>query len=46
MRSMVYVTVGCPSVRLFVCLIDRQQQQRPVGLLLRALRADSCGRAG
>ena len=36
MRSRVYVTVGRPSVRLSVCLINRQQQRRPVGLLLSA----------
>jgi len=34
----VYVTVGCPSVCLSVCRIDRQQQRRPAGLLLIALR--------
>jgi len=28
LRSMVYVTVGCPSVRLSVCPLDRQQQRR------------------
>jgi len=38
MRSMVYVTVGCPSVRPSVCLIDRQQRGRAAGLLLSALR--------
>ena len=45
MLSRVFVTVGCPSVRLSVCPIDRQQQQRLVGLLPSALQAeDSCGR--
>jgi len=39
MQSRVYVTVGCPSsVRPSVCAIDRQQQRRPVGLLLSDLR--------
>jgi len=33
-RSRVYVTVGRPSARLSVCPVDRQQQRRPVGLLL------------
>ena len=28
MRSGVYVTVGCPSVRPSVCPVDRQQQRR------------------
>ena len=32
-RSGVYITVGCPSVRLSVCPRDRQQC-RPAGLLL------------
>ena len=38
-RSRVYVTAECPSVRPSVCPIDRQQQQRPAGLLLSGLRA-------
>ena len=33
MRSRVNVTVGCPSIRLSVCPVDRQQQQREAGLL-------------
>ena len=40
MRSRVYVTVGCPSVRLSVCpsvfSIIRPQQRRATGLLLSA----------
>ena len=36
MRRRVYVTVGCSSVRLSVCPVDRQQQQRAAGLLLSA----------
>jgi len=39
MRTMVYITAGCPSVRPSVCPIDRQQQRRVGGLLLIALRA-------
>jgi len=45
MLSRVYVTVGRPSaslsVRLPVRLIHRQQQRRPAGLLLSALRRRS-----
>jgi len=41
MRSRVYVTVGRPSVRLSVCPVDCQQQQRPAVLLL---SADVCSR--
>ena len=45
MLSRVFVTVGCPSVRPSVCPIDRQQQQRLVGLLPSVLQAEnSCGR--
>ena len=36
MRSRVYVTVACPSVRLSVCLVDRQQLRRAAGLPLSA----------
>ena len=51
-RSKVYVTVQSPSVHLSVrpsvCPIDRQQQWRPAGLLLNALRDEisikGCGR--
>jgi len=37
MCNRVYVTVGCPSVRLSVCPIYQQQQGRPAGLLLSAV---------
>jgi len=42
--SRVYVTVGCPSTRPSVCPVDRQQQRRPAGLLLSALRAGDIDR--
>jgi len=35
LRSMIYVTVGCPSI----CPIDQQQQWLAARLLLSALRA-------
>jgi len=41
---MIYVTVGCPSVRPSVCPVGRQQQQRPAGLLLSALHAEDIDR--
>ena len=34
MQSSVYVTVECPSERLSVCPVNRQQQRRAAGLLL------------
>jgi len=34
-----YVMVERPSIRPYVCPIDRQQQRRSSGLLLSALRA-------
>jgi len=37
-----YVTVGCPSVRLSVCPVDRQQQLRAAGLLLSAGACSRC----
>jgi len=38
-QGKVYVTVGCPSICLSVCPINRQQQQqRLAGLLLSALQ--------
>jgi len=36
MRGKRHKTVECPSVRLSVCPVDRQQQRRPTGLLLRS----------
>ena len=39
MRSRVYKTVRCPSVRQSVCPISRTQQSRAAGLLLSAVRA-------
>ena len=42
----VYVTIGCPSVRPFVCPLDRQQQRRAAGLLQtgsgQRMSIDSC----
>ena len=43
-RSWVCVTTGRPSVCPFVCPIDRQQQRRPAGLLLNAMRAGDVDR--
>ena len=45
MRCRVYVTVGLLSVRLSVCPFGRQQQQRPAGLLLSALRTGEVDRS-
>jgi len=42
-RASVCVSV-CPSDRLSVCPVDRQQQRRPAGLLLSALRTGDIGR--
>jgi len=39
MRRRMCVTVGCPSVRPSDRSVDRQQQRRPAGLLLSALRS-------
>ena len=41
-RGRVYVTVGCPFVRLSVCPVDRQQQRRAAGLLLSAVACSRC----
>ena len=37
----VSVTAGCPSVRLSVCPVDRQQQRHAAGLLLTGYRSTS-----
>ena len=39
MRSRVYKTARCPSVRQSVCPISQTQQRRAAGLLLSAVRA-------
>ena len=44
MRSRVYKTVRCPSVRQSVCPISRTQQRRAAGLLLSAVRAKDIDR--
>jgi len=44
MQSLVYVTVGCPSVCPFVCPIIRPQHRRAAGLLLSATRTEGIDR--
>jgi len=44
MRSRLYVTVECPSVRPSVPLINRQQQRYAAGLLQNAVRAEDIDR--
>ena len=44
MRSIVCVTVGCPSVCPFVCPIIRPQQRRAAALLLSAVRTGDIDR--
>ena len=44
MRSRVYKTVRCPSVRQSVCPISQTQQGRAAGLLLSAVRAKDIDR--
>jgi len=47
-RGKRHETVGCPSVRLSVCPVDRQQQRRrpAAGLLLRSGAGSRCRSAG
>jgi len=44
MRSRVYKTVRCPSVRQSVCPISQTQQRRAAGLLLSAVRSKDIDR--